>query len=304
MVGGEYLVSTKIDSPGSAEACFFRVRFKSVQPEQWWLHEQQPEFTWCGGQGEYASLEYCPYKHDTYVVEFHLAQGSSNTSIRAVTVRQILNAEQAHSEGDITVDGLEVGHVTFVGIIRNLSRNATNISYTVEDGTGTVDVRVWSDNSSSELMDDDELQTDKYVRIIGHIKTFQNRRTIASGHIRAITDFNEIFYHKLDVVHTHLQITKGPGGAGAGNGVKKDDMEGVQAHGDILAKIDKPIQRSIMSVVLDLRGDDENHGVAISVIVRRMPGKSESEVRGAVDDLIGDGYLYSAEDDEHVLATM
>lgn len=48
--------------------------------------------------------------------------------------------------------------VTFVGIIRNLARNATNISYNIEDGTGMIDVRTWADNSSTSLMSEDEYQ--------------------------------------------------------------------------------------------------------------------------------------------------
>lgn len=44
-----------------------------------------------------------------------LRQGSSSQSIRAVTVRQILNAQQSHAESAILVDGLEVGHVSRTG---------------------------------------------------------------------------------------------------------------------------------------------------------------------------------------------
>lgn len=54
-------------------------------------------------------------------------------------------------------------------------------------------------------------RTDQYVRIIGLVKTFQNRRTVNAGHIRAITDYNEIFYHKLDAIYTHLQVTRPTG---------------------------------------------------------------------------------------------
>jgi hypothetical protein len=56
-------------------------------------------------------------------------------------------------------------------------------------------------------------------------------------------------------------------------------MEGVQSHDDFLNKFEKPIQRKIMAVIKGLQGDDENHGVAISVIVRRLTGNSEKEVR-------------------------
>jgi hypothetical protein len=52
-------------------------------------------------------------------------------------------------------------------------------------------------------------RTDCYVRVIGSIKNFQGRRSVNSGHIRAVTDFNEIFFHKLDAIHNHLYSTKG-----------------------------------------------------------------------------------------------
>jgi hypothetical protein len=39
-------------------------------------------------------------------------QSNSSHSLRAVTVRQILNATQMHSEAEIMVDGAEVGHVS------------------------------------------------------------------------------------------------------------------------------------------------------------------------------------------------
>jgi replication factor A2 len=40
--------------------------------------------------------------------------------------------------------------LTFCAVIRNISRNATNISYTMEDGTGEVEVRQWLDSTSDD----------------------------------------------------------------------------------------------------------------------------------------------------------
>jgi hypothetical protein len=62
--------------------------------------------------GRVEKKQWCRRGYLLTTVMFWILQGPSNTSIRAVTVRQILNAQQAHSEGDITVDGLEVGHVS------------------------------------------------------------------------------------------------------------------------------------------------------------------------------------------------
>lgn len=67
-----------------------------------------------------------------------------------MTVRQVLNATQPHADAPFTFDGAEMSQVTLVAWIRSLSRNATNVQYTLDDGTGQLDVRQWIDNSLDE----------------------------------------------------------------------------------------------------------------------------------------------------------
>lgn len=50
-----------------------------------------------------------------------------------------------------------------------------------------------------------------YVRILGIIKSFNNRKSVSAAHIRLVEDFNEVFFHKVDAVHAHLQLTRGVG---------------------------------------------------------------------------------------------
>lgn len=75
---------------------------------------------------------------------------AGNNTLRPVTIRQILNAEQPHPDADFTLDGAELGQLTFVAVVRNVSRNATNVAYSVEDGTGQIEVRQWLDSSSDD----------------------------------------------------------------------------------------------------------------------------------------------------------
>jgi replication factor A2 len=96
-------------------------------------------------------------------------QKSGSNSLRPVTIRQILNAQQPAAEGDFTIDGVQLGQVsllraqllderlahslpqlTFVGVVRNVSSFPTNVSYSVEDGTGSIDVRQWLDGNADE----------------------------------------------------------------------------------------------------------------------------------------------------------
>lgn len=48
-----------------------------------------------------------------------------------------------------------------------------------------------------------------YVRIVGTVKTFSNKRHLAATHIRQITDHNEVFYHLLECQYISLVMKKG-----------------------------------------------------------------------------------------------
>jgi replication factor A2 len=45
-----------------------------------------------------------------------------------------------------------------VAVVRNISRNATNIAYSVEDGTGQIEVRQWLDSSSDDTQKVSEIR--------------------------------------------------------------------------------------------------------------------------------------------------
>lgn len=48
-----------------------------------------------------------------------------------------------------------------------------------------------------------------YVRVVGHLKSFkENSRSLIAFGLSPVTDFNEITYHMLDVIHSHLALKK------------------------------------------------------------------------------------------------
>ena len=120
--------------------------------------------------------------------------------------------------------------VTFVAYITNMARGNTNCSCTVEDGTGSIDVRVWletGDDDTGKLSGIECVyimrgvgivgpkaeyfcSENVYIRVIGTLKTFANKKSINATVIKPITDHNEIHYHLLDVIRVHLNHTRGP----------------------------------------------------------------------------------------------
>lgn len=104
--------------------------------------------------------------------------------------------------------------VTFVGQIRNISTQATNHTYRLDDGTGTIEVKQWIDPEVNSADGEDSkakaLVENAYARVWGRLKAFNNKRHIGAHVIRPITDYNEVQYHLLEATVVHLQISRGP----------------------------------------------------------------------------------------------
>lgn len=125
-----------------------------------------------------------------------------------VTAAMINKAEYNVTEDVFTYEGVEIHQITFIGIVREVQEAATNISYKIDDMTGHhFNVKKWIDgDDKSEGYNRSECREDTYVRVIGNMKSFQEGkvRSILAFHMIPITDFNEITFHLLDVIHANL----------------------------------------------------------------------------------------------------
>lgn len=152
-----------------------------------------------------------------------------------------------------------------------------------------------------------------YVRVLGTLKSFQNRRSISAGHMRPVVDYNEVLFHRLEAVHSHLQLTRGAkasqGNGGVAHGGQAMQTSDINAYSGSNAQnvLDQyksldPLPRQIMGIITS---EAENHhdGVHVNLIARMLKGVDVSEVRNAVEELSSEGYLYTAADDDHVLPT-
>lgn len=103
-----------------------------------------------------------------------------------------------------------MNHVSFVAKVLNITRGTTNISYTVEDGTGSIDVRSWIDSQEDDTGMGDGIAQDTLVRVLGGIKLFSGKRFINALHVHPVVDMNEQQFHLLEAIHCHLLNTRGP----------------------------------------------------------------------------------------------
>ncbi|WFD42454.1 Replication factor A protein 2 [Malassezia psittaci] len=237
-----------------------------------------------------------------------LMQRVGTNSLRPVTVRQVLNASQPHSDAPFTFDGTELSQVTLVAWIQNISRNATNVSYTLDDGTGQLDVRQWIDNSTDEGAKVDEFQTNQFVRVLGEVKSFNNKRSVTAASMARLEDHNEYLFHQLDVIHTHLQLAKGSNQSMKSSNATHDaSMYDDSASGGVDASSADishlaPLQRRIYAAI-SAEAPDYPEGVDVQQIVTRCKNVDLNEIQDAIDDLANDGYIYQASDETHYLTT-
>ncbi|KAG4305494.1 hypothetical protein PORY_001050 [Pneumocystis oryctolagi] len=235
---------------------------------------------------------------------------SNGNTLRPVTIKQILEASQQHPDAEFKIDGVEIGQLSFVAVVRNISIQSTNITYRMEDGTGLIEVKQWLEMEA--IIDDNpkkstDIIPDTYVRVIGQLKAFNNKRHIGAHHIRQITDLNEVQYHFLEAVAIHLYFTRGSLQNGDssknhlsinGNMSHYGDHNGINVNSALNAQFSlhnlSPYLQKVMAAVH--AAPDTNEGVNVHQLSKAVGG---GNIEQAIEELISDGLLYTTIDDEH-----
>ncbi|KUI68263.1 Replication factor A protein 2 [Cytospora mali] len=238
------------------------------------------------------------------------AKGFADESLRPVTIKQLLDLEEAYPGADFAIDGHPITQVTIVGQVRQVNPQPTNITYRLDDGTGVIDVKKWVDADKQEDADP-KYALDQYVRVWGRLKSFNQKRHVGAHFIRAVDDFNEVNYHLLESTYVHLYFTKGdPAAAAAAQNGGVDGNAG-GAGGDSMfvdsyagnggsesnAKLAvcSPSAQRMFKFLAETPGGNE--GVHLNLITSST-GMTTREVLNASDELLGQGLVYTTVDDE------
>lgn len=252
---------------------------------------------------------FCGSIHGLKLTFHHPSQGFSDESLRPVTIKQLLDLEEAYPGADFTIDNHPITQVTIVGQIRSVNPQPTNITYRLDDGTGTIDVKKWVDADKEEDAEP-KYALDQYVRVWGRLKSFNQKRHVGANFVRAVDNFNEVNYHQLESLAVHLYFTKGPlgsgdgqqnGGTGDGNAANGGGMfvdqpyqNGKSEEAQKLAHVGPNAQKMFRFLASTPGG---NEGVHLNLITSGT-GLTTRDVLGAADDLLAQGLVYTTVDDE------
>ncbi|XP_076939498.1 replication protein A 32 kDa subunit A-like [Bidens hawaiensis] len=125
-----------------------------------------------------------------------------------LTIKQI--SEASHSGDDksnFTVSGADVVNVTVVGMVFNIVERNTDVTFTLDDGTGKLDCKIWL-NEPFDRLQMEEVKEGIYVHVDGHLKSFKGVKHVAVFSVRPVTNFDEITFHFIASIHHHMSTSK------------------------------------------------------------------------------------------------
>jgi len=201
-----------------------------------------------------------------------------------------------------------IPQITFVGQIRTISPQATNITYKLDDGTGLIEVKQWVDADAPADSAGSPLRENTYVRVYGRLKPFNNKRHVGAHVVRPVTDFNEINMHLLEATYTHLYFTRGPpeslqstGGGGGGSGMFVEASGYGGAANSAVSGGRKPLPHMTATAkkvfTLLQSAPQSNEGLHVQNIAAQLELPT-NDVFKASDELLASGIIYTTIDDE------
>lgn len=241
------------------------------------------------------------------------SQNYTDDTLRPVTLKQLVDSEEAYPGADMSVDGSSITQVTVVGQVRAVNPQPTNITYRLDDGTATLDVRKWVDEKAVDP--EPQFAPDQHVRVWGRLKVLNGRKHIGAHFLRAVDDFNEVNYHLLEATYVHLCLTRGMpgqqgggggggttggggGGGGGGDGMFVDSYgSGGDTSDNLKTRVSRcsPNARKMYEFMMNAPG--ANEGVHLQMVTSRT-GLSVRDIKQASEELLGQGLIYTTADDE------
>ena len=199
-----------------------------------------------------------------------------------------------------------------MGVIHSVEVKSTYTVYTIDDGTGMVEV-FWTTGEESEhqIKKKELWAVGKYVKCLGSVRNFQGKKNIGANGITLVKDPNQIMFHYLQAITVH----KANSTAGGVDGMKVPMNTGVSNSNYNAASPVKPanmnaapmamegtegfnaVQQAVCTIIGQNKADT---GCSITDIEQGLTGQfSAAMIREAAEWLSSEGHVYPTIDDNH-----
>ncbi|XP_072465646.1 replication protein A 32 kDa subunit isoform X1 [Notamacropus eugenii] len=223
------------------------------------------------------------------------------------TISQLLSAtliDEVFKIGDI-----EISQVTIVGIIRQAEKAPTNIVYKIDDMTAApMDVRQWvdTDDTSSE---NTVVPPETYVKVAGHLRSFQNKKSLVAFKILPLEDMNEFTIHILETVNAHMILSQSISQPLVGrpslstSGIGDPRSFGGNSFGGSSLMPANGLTATQNQVLNLIKACPRPEGMNFQDLKSQLHNLNVSVIKQVVDFLSNEGHIYSTVDDDHFKST-
>ncbi|CAO2816594.1 unnamed protein product [Amaranthus hypochondriacus] len=231
-----------------------------------------------------------------------------------VTVKQISQASPSSTDdkSNFNIDGVNVTNVKLVGIIFDKTEKVTDVSFTLDDGTGRIGCKRWL-NEAFDRKQMEIIEDGMYVRLVGHLKSSRGNAEIVVFHMRPVSDFNEVTLHQVECIHQHLLNNKSQKGdplppnlmtESSQNNPVKVESNTFQSSTSNQMSVDglKDIDQRVLDFLQQSSSLAQEKGVHRDEIARHLKVPVE-KIMESITCLEDEGLIYSTVDDFHFKST-
>ncbi|XP_060113480.1 replication protein A 32 kDa subunit [Heteronotia binoei] len=231
---------------------------------------------------------------------------SRSQNLVPCTVSQLLSAEQV--EETFKIRGVEISQVVIVGIIRQAEKAPTNILYKVDDMTAApMDVRQWVD--TDEAGDENiVVPPGTYVKVVGHLRSFQNKKSLVAFKLMPLEDMNVLTTHMLEVVNAHMSLRKeslqsASTSMMASRSFASSGMGNMTSFGGSVAMPVGGLSSHQSQVLNLIKSSVSTEGISLKELKSQLHNMNVATIKKAVEFLSSEGHIYSTIDDDHFKST-
>jgi len=223
-----------------------------------------------------------------------------------INICDILNSP----DEKLKIEDTDVHMVTLVGTVENIESKQTNISYTIKDDTGTIEVVQWIEGEGNPVASIQVVEN-TFCRVIGSVRQSMDKRHVMAFRVAPISSVNEITSHLLETQYVKLKMRQLKSKMGQPfNNISSTSSVGGSMSGPLastgfnnsmgitgLTSFQTMVYSIIQATLVEA-------GIEKSQIYSSVKGKMATrDVDAALEFLCSEGHIYSTIDEDHFKST-
>jgi replication factor A2 len=193
--------------------------------------------------------------------------------------------------------------VSIVGKILSVDKAETKSTYSLEDDSGKIDAVHWIDESTGGRVEEGVVEG-SIARVVGSVRAQGDKRYLIVFRICSVIGDEEVDAHKLEILHSKLQIKnmneKENAAIGANYGLS-NSMVGGSTTTSNSSSFGNSKHDSVYKMV---SGCDREEGMGRDELFQSLSSKmNKKDVDDALEFLSNEGHVYSTTDEDHFKTT-